>query len=73
MTTKRIYFITEVVEGGTPGAMYHDNQNIRDIFNTMVDELGYVRDDDHAYDPNDANRNHITLDYIDIPLEALKS
>jgi hypothetical protein len=68
MPTRRIWIITEVVEGGKPSSTYiPDEDNPRQKFKKMVKELGYSEDDDHAWDSNDPDRNFIALDYITIP------
>jgi hypothetical protein len=67
MSTKRIWIITEVVNGGQPSSRFVPADTIRQEFDTMVRDLGYLRDDDHAFNEFDPDRNHITLDYIDIP------
>jgi hypothetical protein len=64
----RVYFITEVVEGGKPYATYHNHKNINKVFDEMVADLGYERDGNHAYDVDDANHNNITLNHIDVPI-----
>lgn len=71
-TKKRIWIITEVVEGGKPGSRYVPAETARKEFDDMVKELGYTRDDDHAWDADDPDRNMIALDWIDVPLDVLK-
>jgi hypothetical protein len=65
--TKRIWIITEVVDGGRPGSTYVEADKARAEFDALVEELGYTRDHDFAYDADDADRNFVALDYVDIP------
>lgn len=65
--TRRIWIITEVVEGGKPGSRYVPAETARAEFASLVEELGYERDDDHAWKSGDADRNFIALDWVDIP------
>lgn len=64
---KTIHLITEIVEGGKPTNRYVESEKAQLEFDKMVSDLGYERDDNHAWAPGDADRNSISLDTVEIP------